>query len=196
MHIIGICGSSCSFKSTLAQAILQKYPHQVSIIHMDNYFKDIPSSKRHQVNLDQPCSVDFELLQNHLEQLKNHSAIQSPIFDHFSGRRKQELQTILPNHILILEGILIFHPRWLREMMSEKIYINADEALSLLRKIKRDCLGLGLDINEVLLSFEEQVYPGYQKFIKPCQEYANLIIQEDDFGVMLNQLDRTIHNYL
>ena len=116
MKIIGICGSSCSFKSTLAKAIQQKYPHHVSTIHMDNYFKDIPSSKWHQVNLDQPSSVDFTLLQNHLKQLKNHNPIQSPIFDELHKRRKQELQTILPNQILILEGILIFHPSWLREM--------------------------------------------------------------------------------
>lgn len=195
MKIIGICGSSCSLKSSLANALSIKYPDEIAIIHMDDYFKVYSEQDRYLVNLDEPASVDFDLLLEHLKQLNNHQAIESPTFNPQLQRRTNQTQLISPKKILILEGILIFYPPSLREILDEKIYIDANEALCLLRKIRRDCLQWELDMTNVLSSYESQVYPGYLQYIKPFQKYANLSIKEGDFEEMLATLEAAIKKY-
>lgn len=189
MKIIGICGSSCAFKSSLAKALYTKYPDDVSIIHMDNYFKSFPGQDRYLINLDQPASVDFDLLIKHLTTLKNNQSIESPIFCDLTQQRIKQTQLVLPKKILILEGIFIFYPKTLRSLIDEKIFIDADITLCLLRKIRRNCQLRNVDIQKVLDSFEHQVYPGYQKYIKPMQKYADLHITAAHFEQTLAALE-------
>jgi uridine kinase len=183
MLVIGIAGGSGSGKTTVVKAIADNLKgEKVVIIPQDSYYKDssdlTDEEKRHH-NFDHPDAIDWELLCEQLEDLKAGKTIHQPVYSYIScSRSKTETVTVEPADVIIIEGILIFTCKELRDQMDIKIFVDADDDDRLMRVMARDITERGKDVRWVIERYTNTVKPMYLQFIEPSKRYADIIIPQ------------------
>ncbi|MCP8858643.1 uridine kinase [Latilactobacillus curvatus] len=179
--IIGVTGGSGSGKTTVSQAIAQKFAnHSVMLLPQDAYYKrqDVPFEQRQQTNYDHPDAFDNDLLIEQALMLKNHQAIEQPVYDYKIHNRTEEIQRVEPQDVIILEGILVLADARLRDLMDIKVYVDTDDDIRLLRRMYRDMESRGRTFDDVVGQYLKTVKPMFHEFIEPTKRYADLIVPE------------------
>lgn len=178
--IIGISGPSASGKSLLANTIVNELgTDQVVVISEDSYYKDhsnLTPQEREKINYDHPDAFDHALLCNHLSRLQQWESIDIPIYSHSKHQRLPETRSIGQHKIIVLEGILLFTDKILRELMDIRIFMSAPLDVCLSRRLKRDVVERQRSFESVLHQYETTVRPMYLQFIEPSSRYADLIV--------------------
>lgn len=182
MLIIGIAGGSGSGKTTVVKALTDQLKERVVVIPQDSYYKDsshLPMEERQKVNFDHPDSIDFDLLIQHLKELKAGKSIEQPVYSYITcSRSKTETVTVNPAEVIIVEGILIFCCAELRAQMDIKIFVDADDDDRLMRVMARDILERGKTVETVIQRYSRTVKPMFLQFIEPSKRYADVIIPQ------------------
>lgn len=180
MIIIGIAGGTGSGKTTVVTKIANNLPQEnVTILPQDAYYKDnseLTFEERKKINYDHPNSIDFDLLLEHIQKLKNGEPINQPIYSYITHSRSDDYTVVHPKEILIIEGILVFTNEALRKLCDIKIFVHADADDRLIRRIRRDITERGRDVEEVLNRYEKTLKPMHNKFIEPTMKYTDMII--------------------
>lgn len=178
--LIGIAGASGSGKTLVAHTIHKSLASEkVAIIQEDAYYKELDHlsfEERTKINFDHPDAFDHDFLIEQLQQLLDGQIIEHPIYDYSIHSRKEECRRIGPHRIIIIEGILILAIPELRKMMDIKIYIDTAPEICLVRRLRRDIMDRGRDVESVLNQYEKTVRPMYLQFVEPSKRYADIII--------------------
>lgn len=198
MLIIGIAGGTGCGKTTVVNQILNELREgEVGVISQDSYYRDtshLSYDERVKINFDHPRSIDFELLEDHLKELRNGNDIHQPVYSFIKHNRTGDTILTHPRKVMIVEGILILtHPE-LRELFDIKIFVHADSDERLIRRLKRDINERGRDIDEVLLRYQNTLKPMHQQFIEPTKEFADIIIPNNKYNTVAVDIVRTIIN--
>ena len=183
MLVIGIAGGSGSGKTTVVKAITEQlHDKRVVVIPQDAYYKDssdLSDEEKRNHNFDHPDAIDWELLCKQLAELKKGKAIEQPVYSYIScSRSKTETVRVEPADVIIIEGILIFTCKRLREQMDIKIFVDADDDDRLMRVMARDISERGKDVHWVIERYSRTVKPMYLQFIEPSKRYADIIIPQ------------------
>lgn len=198
MLIIGIAGGTGCGKTTVVDQILNELPEgEVGVISQDSYYKDtshLSYDERIKINFDHPRSIDFELLEGHLKELKNGNAIDQPVYSFVKHNRTGDTIKTHPRKVMIVEGILILTNQELRDMFDIKIFVHADSDERLIRRLKRDICERGRDLDEVLSRYQNTLKPMHQQFIEPMKEYADIIIPNNKYNTVAVDIVKTIIN--
>ena len=198
MLILGIAGGTGCGKTTVVNQILEQLPEgEVGVISQDSYYKDtthLSYEERVKINFDHPRSIDFELLEEHLKELKKGNTIEQPVYSFVKHNRTGDTILTHPRKVMIVEGILILTNKELRDMYDIKIYVHADSDERLIRRLKRDIAERGRSIEEVLNRYQTTLKPMHQQFIEPMKEYADLIIPNNKYNSVAIYVVKTIIN--
>ncbi|WP_372755494.1 uridine kinase [Mariniflexile sp.] len=198
MLIIGIAGGTGCGKTTVVNQILNELPEgEVGVISQDSYYKDtthLSYDERIKINFDHPRSIDFELLENHLKELKKGTPIHQPVYSFVKHNRTGDTILTHPRKVMIVEGILILTNPELRDMFDIKIFVHTDTDERLIRRLKRDITERGRDLDEVLTRYQTTLKPMHQQFIEPMKEYADMIIPNNKHNTVAVDMVRTIIN--
>ena len=184
--VICIAGGSGSGKTTVAQEILQRVgPDRIAFLQHDSYYKDLsglPPIQKAEVNFDHPNSLETELLAEHIATLREGKAVKVPIYDFSTHSRTARTFTVQPRRVILVEGILIFAERVLREMFDVKIFVDTDSDLRLIRRLERDIAERGRTAQSVIKQYQTTVRPMHMEFVEPSKRYADVIIPEGGFN--------------
>jgi uridine kinase len=190
--VIGICGGTGSGKTTIAERIISALsPESVLVLQQDHYYRDfpyLPLERRARQNFDHPESFDTPLLIEHVGQLKAGRAIDRPVYDFTKHARAANTVRLTSSPAIILEGILIFENKALRELMDVKIFVDTDADLRFIRRLKRDIRERGRTVESVVEQYLSTVRPMHNEFIEPSKQHADVIIPEgghNDVGIDL-----------
>lgn len=198
MLIIGIAGGTGCGKTTVVNQIINEFPTgEVGVISQDSYYNDLshlPLEERRKTNFDHPKSIDFELLEKHLTQLRAGQAIEQPVYSFLECNRTGRTIHIHPSKVMIVEGILILTNAKIREMFDIKIFVHADSDERLIRRLKRDVNERGWDLNETLEKYQTNIKPMHEQFIEPMKEHADIIIPNNKYNTVAVDIVRTIIN--
>ncbi|OUR92326.1 uridine kinase [Flavobacteriales bacterium 34_180_T64] len=198
MLIIGIAGGTGCGKTTVVNQILNELPEgEVGVISQDSYYQDtthLSYEERIQINFDHPRSIDFELLESHLKELRKGDPIHQPVYSFVKHNRTGDTILTHPRKVIIVEGILILTNPELRDMFDIKIFVHADSDERLIRRLKRDITERGRDIDEVLTRYQNTLKPMHQQFIEPMKEYADIIIPNNKYNTVAVDIVKTIIN--
>ena len=193
--LIGIAGGSGSGKTMVAQKIYDELgSDQVVILKQDYYYKDlngIPMDAREVRNFDHPDAFDMELLRSHVQTLLMGGSADVPVYDYRTHLRTNQTQRAGPHAIVVLEGILILDDPELRSWMDIRCFIDTDSDVRLLRRLRRDILERGREVEGVLKQYEWTVRPMHLQFIEPSKRYADVIIPEGGFNLVAIDLLKT-----
>jgi uridine kinase len=196
MLIIGIGGGTGSGKTTVVNEIIKQLPeNEVGVISQDSYYKDtshLNYDQRTKINFDHPRSIDFDLLCEHLKELKKGNAIDQPVYSFVKHNRTGDTIHTLPRKVMIIEGILILTNKELRKMFDINIFVHADSDERLIRRIKRDITQRGRNIDEVLSRYQSTLKPMHEQFIEPTKEFADIIIPNNRYNRVAVDIVRTI----
>jgi len=179
--VIGIAGGTGSGKTTLMKNLIEKFSEDVTLLSHDNYYKrhdDLTYEQRCQLNYDEPAALETDLMARHLDQLRRGEAIDCPVYDFTQHNRSDETVRIVPRKVIIVEGILIFENKQLRDLMDVRIFVDTDADVRLCRRILRDVSERGRSLESVLTQYQTTVKPMHEMYVEPSKKYANIIVPE------------------
>lgn len=182
MLVIGIAGGTGSGKTTVVRKIIENLPAgEVAVISQDSYYRDnshLPLEERQKINFDHPSSLEFDLLADHIQQLKAGHSVNEPIYSYLTCVRSNETRLIVPKSVIIIEGILVLFPSILREQLDLKVFVDCDSDERLSRVIQRDIIERGRDVQAVLDRYAKTVRPSHIQFIEPTKQFADIIVPQ------------------
>ena len=179
--VIGIAGGSGSGKTTLMNNIVSRFADNITVLSHDSYYRrhdDMTYEERCGLNYDEPAALETDLMVRHLDQLRKGEAIDCPVYDFTVHNRSDEVTRIEPRKVIIVEGILIFQNRELRDLMDIRIFVDTDADIRLCRRVKRDVNKRGRSLESVLSQYQETVKPMYEKYVEPSKKYAHILVPE------------------
>ena len=199
--LIGIGGGSGSGKSSVAKNILREFGEgEVTIIEQDSYYHDLshlPFNERLKTNFDHPDAIDFDLLRSHLKSLLKGETISVPIYDFSTHIRPPDTREIKSHHAIVLEGIMVFTDKILREMMNIKIYVATDPDIRIIRRLTRDIRERGRTFEDVVRQYLDTVRPMHEQFVETTKKFADIIIPEGgDNRVAIDLIQTKIRSLL
>jgi len=200
MLIIGIAGGSGSGKTTVVKKIMSSFSReQVTIVSQDSYYKDnshITPEERLDINFDHPESIEFDLLVKHMQELRAGRAIEEPTYDYITSTRQKKTIHVEPNHVIIVEGILLFTDKRVRDLCDIKVFVDAEPDDRLIRIIERDMRERGRTAQQVIERYA-LVKEMHVQFIEPTKRFVDIIIpQGGENQVAIDVLVATIKQKL
>ncbi|OHX66916.1 uridine kinase [Flammeovirga pacifica] len=189
--IVGITGGSGSGKTTFIKNLTKLIGKEnVCTVSQDNYYIDKdkqPEDAKGIKNFDTPYSIDLEKFFQDISKLKKGESVEIEEYTFNNANATPKMLTFVPKKVIILEGIFVFHDPRVFEMIDLKLFIEAKAHLKLSRRIKRDNVERGYDINDVLYRYENHVMPAYENYIKPHKENVDIIVRNDrNFDIALD----------
>ena len=180
--IIGIAGGSGSGKTSVAKALVKDmHLNGTVIIEQDWYYKDLahlPQEERMKWNFDHPDSVEFDLLVRDLKKMLNSETVDVPQYNYVTHSRAKETLTILPQKVIIVEGIMVLYEPQLRDLLDIKIFVDTDADIRFIRRLKRDIYERGRAIDNVINQYMKTVRPMHETFVEPSKRFADIIVPE------------------
>ena len=193
--IIGVTGGSGGGKTSVSKAILANFTDQkISMIQHDSYYKDqshLTFEERVTTNYDHPLAFDTDLMIEHINELIAGRPVHIPIYDYTLHTRSEKTYRQEPQDVFIVEGILVLEDKRLRELMDIKIFVDTDDDIRIIRRIKRDMEERGRSLDSVIDQYTSVVKPMYHQFIEPTKRYADLIIPEGASNIVAIDLINT-----
>lgn len=187
--IIGIAGGTGSGKTTLTQHLKDHFGENVSVVYHDNYYKahpNMPYEERCKLNYDHPDAFDTDLMVEDLKTLCAGQTIHS-----------KDTVEVRPTKVVIVEGILIFHPKELRDLMDIKIFVDTDADVRILRRILRDVKERGRSLDSVISQYLNTVKPMHQQFVQPSRQYADIVVLDGGHNlVALDMITQRIKSHV
>ncbi len=180
--VIGIGGGTGSGKTTVAEVILDRAgADNISLVPQDAYYKDLsdlPEAQRGLVNFDHPDSLETSLMVEHIEALRQWEAVKIPVYDFAHHSRTSQTIEVIPQPVVLVEGILIFVESRLRDLFDVKIFVDTPADIRFIRRLQRDMSERGRSLESVIHQYETTVRPMHLKFVEPSKRYADVIIPE------------------
>lgn len=185
--IIGIAGGTGSGKTTLTKRLKERFGENVSVLYHDNYYKqhdEMPYEERCKLNYDHPDAFDTDRMIRDIQALRRGEVIHCPTYDYTVHNRAEETIEIRPTKVILVEGILIFENRELRDLMDIKIFVDTDADVRILRRILRDVKERGRSLESVVDQYLTTVKPMHEQFVEPSKRCSDIIVLEGGHNVV------------
>ena len=199
--VIGVAGGTGSGKSTLVKRLQEAFKNDdVATLCHDYYYKGHPEltyEERTKLNYDHPQAFDTEMMVEHIKALKNGVAIERPVYSFVEHNRTDERVVVQPSKVVIIDGILIFENKELRDQMDIKVFVDTDADIRLARRILRDVCERGRTMQSVIDQYTTTVKPMHEQFVEPSKRHADVIIPEGGFNsVAVGRLIKNIRSLI
>ncbi|HES2604646.1 TPA: uridine kinase [Streptococcus pyogenes] len=180
--IIGVTGGSGGGKTSVSRAILDSFPNaRIAMIQHDSYYKDqshMSFEERVKTNYDHPLAFDTDFMIQQLKELLAGRPVDIPIYDYKKHTRSNMTFRQDPQDVIIVEGILVLEDERLRDLMDIKLFVDTDDDIRIIRRIKRDMMERGRSLESIIDQYTSVVKPMYHQFIEPSKRYADIVIPE------------------
>lgn len=193
--VIGVTGGSGGGKTSVSKAILSNFPDEkIAMIEHDSYYNDqshLTLEERISTNYDHPLAFDTDLMIEHLDELIEGRPVDIPIYDYAKHNRSEKTYRQEPQDVFIVEGILVLEDKRLRDLMDIKLFVDTDDDIRIIRRIKRDMQERGRSLDSIIEQYTRVVKPMYHQFIEPSKRYADIVIPEGVSNVVAIDLINT-----
>ena len=177
--IIGIAGGTGSGKTTLVDRLKEQFGDDISVLAHDSYYAehhDLSLEERRALNYDHPAAFDTDRMIQDLEDLKAGKTVQVPVYDYTVHDRLEETREVKPNKVILVEGILIFDNKALRDLLDIKLFVDTDADVRILRRIHRDVTERSRTLDTVMEQYLKTVKPMHEQFVQPSMRRADIVV--------------------
>lgn len=194
-YVIGVAGGTAAGKTFVCDEMVKRSIENfgkngyIAILKQDSYYKGGNPDQ----NYDIPEAIDFPLMIKHIIKLMSGKSIDAPIYNFSTHSRKEETELIKPSKMIIIEGTLIFTQEEILKLCDLKVFISANEATRVFRRLKRDIETRGRTMDEVENRWKKDIESSDEKYIKPSAYHAHIKINNIDnryegLDILLNHL--------
>lgn len=179
IRFIAVVGGSGSGKTWLAEELAGEFGDQAAHLGLDHFYRDLghlPGPEREGVNFDDPAAIDWDELRRALESLERGEVARVPVYDFAEHVRKDGAVELASRPLIVLDGLWLLHPMWLREKFALSVFIDCPEEVRLHRRLERDVLARGRTEESVRRQFAEHVQPMHTRFVEPQRELAMMSV--------------------
>jgi uridine kinase len=180
--VIGVAGGSGSGKTTVVRRIVESLGSaQVTVLEHDSYYRerrDLRFEERAALNYDHPDSLETDLLVRHVQALRAGQPVEVPVYDFTRYNRTGATVTAHPRRAIIVEGILIYTDAPLRKLLDIKVFVDADDDIRFIRRLRRDVAERGRTMESVIEQYQNTVKPMHLDFVEPSKRYADIIVPQ------------------
>lgn len=198
--IIGIAGGTGSGKTTITKRILETFGEDVSVVYHDNYYKYHPNTtyeERAAYNYDHPDAFETDRMVADLRELKAGRTIQCPVYDYTIHNRSNQTVEVKPTKVVVVEGILIFENKALRDLMDIRIFVDTDADVRILRRIVRDMKKRERSLESIINQYLTTVKPMHEQFVQPSRQFADIVVLEGGHNmVALDMIIQRIRSHV
>ncbi|MBL7850041.1 MAG: uridine kinase [Cyclobacteriaceae bacterium] len=177
---IGITGGSGSGKTFFLNGLSSHFTDdQLTLISQDNYYKprdQQPLDQNQVKNFDLPESIDREAFVKDVMSLKQGHAITKQEYTFNNPARQPRMLVFKPTPILIVEGLFVQYFEEISRELDLKVFIEAKDHVKLGRRIRRDQIDRGYDLDDVLYRYQHHVMPVYESLIEPLKHHADIVV--------------------
>ena len=199
MFIIGITGGTGSGKTTIVNEVINLFDaSEICLLSSDSYYKNNASldfNQRDKLNYDIPEAIDFDLLNKHIDLLKQEININVPNYCFTTHLRLEKTTELEPKKILIIEGILILTNKTLRDSINYSVFLDCPRDVRLQRRLDRDIKERGRNYNDVINLFETRLDIMHSEFVEPHKTFCDLILNTNE-NININPLINVIKKNL
>ena len=199
MFIIGITGGTGSGKTTIVNEVINLFDaSEICLLSSDSYYKNNASldfNQRDKLNYDIPEAIDFDLLNKHIDLLKQEININVPNYCYNTHLRLEKTTVVEPKKILIIEGILILTNKTLRDSINYSVFLDCPRDVRFQRRLDRDIKERGRNYNDVINLFETRLDIMHSEFVEPHKTFCDLILYTNE-NVNINPLINVIKKNL
>ena len=192
---IGIGGGTGAGKTTVAREITENVGEAVTVIPLDNYYKDLSHldfEERKDANYDHPSAFEWSLLREQLAALLSGEPVDMPQYDFSRHLRKADRVRVEPTDVVVLEGILALYDEEINDLLDLHIYVETDADVRILRRIRRDVVERGRDLEGVIDQYLGTVKPMHEQFVEPTKKRADIIIPEGANKTAIDLLEEKV----
>lgn len=179
-YTIGITGGSGSGKTFFLQGLSAMFkPEDICLISQDNYYKprnQQPVDENGVQNFDLPVSIDREAFLIDLLKIKSGQNVLKKEYTFNNPNAESKLLEFKSAPIIIVEGLFVQFFEEIEKELDLRIFIEAKDHVKLGRRIKRDQVERGYDLDDVLYRYQYHVMPIYESQIEPLKHQADLVI--------------------
>lgn len=180
IFLIGIAGGSGSGKTTFAKKVMKAISHaDSSLLHMDSYYLPSVPVINGKANFDHPDAFDWDLLRDHLSNLKKGHSVNCPVYDFATSTRANEVEKLGPCKVVLFEGIFSLYDQKIRELLDIKCFLHVDSDIRFTRRLHRDVKERGRSLESVISQYYDTVRPMYQKYLDPQKQFADFTVGEE-----------------
>lgn len=184
MFIIGITGGTGSGKTTIVNEVINLFDaSEICLLSSDSYYKNNASldfNQRDKLNYDIPEAIDFDLLNKHIDLLKQEININVPNYCFTTHLRLEKTTVVEPKKILIIEGILILTNKTLRDSINYSVFLDCPRDVRFQRRLDRDIKERGRNYNDVINLFETRLDIMHSEFVEPHKTFCDLILNTNE----------------
>lgn len=184
-YLVGIAGGSGSGKTTIANKIVDHFKERILHIPHDRYYKaqdQLPMEERIKTNYDHPNALETDLMIQQLKELMEGNEVQMPQYDFTTHTRMKEMTTEKPAPLILVEGILIYENKELRDLLDLKIFIDVDADIRILRRLKRDVEERGRTVEMSINQYMETARPMHEKYVEPTKHLSDILIPNGGYN--------------
>ncbi len=184
-YIIGVTGGSGSGKTYFLKKLLENVgTENVCLISQDNYYRPRNEQEKDEngiENFDRPESIDYKQFAKDIRSLRKGETVYRSEYTFNNPDKEPELLVFEPRPIVLLEGIFVLHFKEIADVINLKLFIDAKPHIKIKRRIMRDNIERGYNIEDVLYRYEKHVMPSYEKYIESHRTNADLVINNNNY---------------
>jgi uridine kinase len=198
--VIGVCGGSASGKTTVCEILKSSLTtEEISVIACDSFYKALTSQQKQAAyagnyDFDSPSAIDFETMKAAVRKLMKWEDAEIPCYDFSTHSRTDQTEIVPSRNVVILEGILIFSDKELRDLFDLRIFVDCDADIRLARRMTRDIAERGRDPKGVIDMYLRYVKPSFDTWVDPVRRHADVVIPNMGSEVSRAAMQMLIHH--
>jgi uridine kinase len=180
--VMGITGLSGSGKTYFIERVKEKLQEKVAVISFDDYYKPLHEQEKDEngiTNFDLPGALYHQQFHEDLLKLMEGKPVLLKKYNFENYDAPERVDIIEPAPVIIAEGLFVFDFPEIDNLLSCRIFIEADMQLSLDRRLDRDLRERGIPRERSLYQWHNHVMPAWDKHIVPHKERCDLHILND-----------------
>jgi len=178
--IIGIAGGSGSGKTFFLNSFLHHFKNdEVTLVSQDDYYfpaGEMTQEENKLYNFDLPSTIDNEQFLLDIKRLVKGEVVYKKEYNFNNPLAVVKILEVNPAPIIIVEGLFILHFKEIAALLDYRIFVEAEEAVALQRRIKRDGMERGYPEDDVLYKWHNHVVPAYKEFLLPYKGAADKVV--------------------
>ena len=193
-YVIGVAGGSGSGKTFFLNCFLNHFSaDEVCLVSQDDYYikvGEMTAEENRLHNFDLPTCIEVNQFQNDVNDLMDFKTVYKQEYTFNNPTAIPKLLEIKPAPILIIEGLFIYHYKYIDQLFDYRIFMDAAVEIALERRLSRDLLERGYSEEDVLYKWDNHVMPSYNEYLLPHRFRCNKIINNST-NELRNILDIT-----